>query len=48
MNIHEHQAKEIFKQFDIPVPKGVVIFDIDNALLDFMIMKKLVRTNSQN
>ena len=30
MNIHEHQAKEIFKQFDIPVPNGVVVFDIDN------------------
>ena len=29
MNIHEHQAKEILKQFDIPVPNGVVVFDID-------------------
>ena len=27
MNIHEHQAKEIFKKFKIPVPNGVVIFD---------------------
>jgi len=26
MNIHEHQAKNIFRQFDIPVPNGVVIF----------------------
>jgi len=25
MNIHEHQAKEILKNFGIPVPKGVVI-----------------------
>jgi len=29
MNIHEHQAKEILKQFDVPVPNGVVIFSID-------------------
>tara|TARA_B100000686_G_scaffold79656_1_gene85915 strand:- start:2251 stop:3411 length:1161 start_codon:yes stop_codon:yes gene_type:complete len=29
MNIHEHQAKEILKQFDVPVPNGVVVFNID-------------------
>ena len=28
MNIHEHQAKEILKKFRIPVPNGVVIFDL--------------------
>ena len=28
MNIHEHQAKEILKQFGISVPKGVVILDL--------------------
>ena len=27
MNIHEHQAKEILKEFGIPVLNGVVIFD---------------------
>ena len=27
MNIHEHQAKEIFKEFGMPVLNGVVIFD---------------------
>ena len=27
MNIHEHQAKEIFKKFGINVLNGVVIFD---------------------
>ena len=27
MNIHEHQAKEIFKEFGINVLNGVVIFD---------------------
>ena len=26
MNIHEHQAKEIFKELDIKVPKSLVIF----------------------
>ena len=24
MNIHEYQAKELFKKFDIPVPRGQV------------------------
>jgi succinyl-CoA synthetase beta subunit len=28
MNIHEHQAKEIFRAFGIPVLNGAVIFDI--------------------
>ena len=28
MNIHEHQAKEIFKQFGIPILNGVTIFDL--------------------
>ena len=29
MNIHEHQAKEILKEFGAPVSKGEVIFSID-------------------
>ncbi len=28
MNIHEHQAKDILKEFGAPVPEGVVIYDI--------------------
>ena len=28
MNIHEYQAKEILRQFGAPVPKGVVILDL--------------------
>ena len=28
MNIHEHQAKEILKEFGASVPEGVVIYDI--------------------
>ena len=29
MNIHEHQAKEILKNFGAPVSKGLVIKSID-------------------
>ena len=29
MNIHEHQAKEILKEFGAPVSNGVAIFSID-------------------
>ena len=25
MNIHEHQAKDLLKEFGAPVPKGVVV-----------------------
>ncbi|MDC0059565.1 ADP-forming succinate--CoA ligase subunit beta [Pelagibacteraceae bacterium] len=38
MNIHEHQAKEILKKFNIPVPKGVVILnpkDINKKIDEF-------------
>ena len=31
MNIHEHQAKEILKEFGAPVSKGVVIKSIDET-----------------
>ena len=29
MNIHEHQAKEILKEFGAPVSKGVVVFSVN-------------------
>ena len=29
MNIHEHQAKEILKEFGAPVSDGIVVFSID-------------------
>ena len=32
MNIHEHQAKEILKQFGAPITEGLVIFNTDNLL----------------
>jgi succinyl-CoA synthetase beta subunit len=31
MNIHEYQAKELFKKFDIPVPRGRVAFTAGEA-----------------
>ena len=32
MNIHEHQAKEILKQFGAPITEGLIIFNTDNLL----------------
>ena len=29
MNIHEHQAKEILREYGAPVSQGVVIFSLD-------------------
>ena len=44
MNIHEHQAKEILKEFGAPVSNGIVIFepvDIEKKI-QFLNSKKLV------
>ena len=30
MNIHEHQAKEILKEFGAPVSNGIVITSLDD------------------
>ena len=32
MKIHEYQAKEILKKFNVPVPKGKVAFTVDEAV----------------
>jgi len=32
MKIHEYQAKEIFKKFNVPVPQGMVAFTPDEAV----------------
>jgi len=32
MNIHEYQAKEIFKKYSIPIPEGGVAFSVEQAL----------------
>ena len=32
MNIHEYQAKDLLREFGVPVPKGVVIYDTKEVL----------------
>ncbi|WP_263832789.1 ADP-forming succinate--CoA ligase subunit beta [Sulfurospirillum oryzae] len=32
MNIHEYQAKEIFKRYNVPTPNGYVAFSVDEAV----------------
>ncbi|MDF1646452.1 MAG: ADP-forming succinate--CoA ligase subunit beta [Legionellaceae bacterium] len=32
MNLHEYQAKQLFAQYDLPVPKGDVAYNVDDAL----------------
>ena len=32
MKIHEYQAKELFRQFSVPVPQGQVAFTVDQAV----------------
>src|SRR5690242_2026202 len=32
MNIHEHQAKEVLRQFGVPVPRGQAAFSVDEAV----------------
>ena len=41
MNIHEHQAKEILKKFDIRVPNGVFAFSVEDLI------KKAKKLNTQ-
>ena len=31
MNIHEHQAKELFKLYNIPTPEGKTVFSVEDA-----------------
>ena len=33
MDIHEHQAKELLKEYNIPTPKGKAVFSVEEALL---------------
>ena len=42
MNIHEHQAKDLLRQFGAPVSKGIVIFSLKD------IDKKISSLNSKN
>ena len=40
MNIHEHQAKELLKEFNAPISKGIVIYNLDE------IDNKIIQLNS--
>ena len=40
MNIHEHQAKEILKEFGAPVSNGVVIFSVNEIKKKNFTIKK--------
>jgi len=42
MNIHEHQAKELLSEYGAPVPKGVVVFNVQE------IREKIKKLNSKN
>jgi succinyl-CoA synthetase beta subunit len=33
LDIHEHQAKELLKQYNIPTPKGKAVFSVEEALI---------------
>ena len=40
MNIHEHQAKEILKEYGAPISNGVVIKSIDDLKIKIKNLKK--------
>ena len=33
MDIHEHQAKQLLKEYNIPTPKGKAVFSVEEALI---------------
>ena len=39
MNIHEHQAKEILKEFGAPTTEGLVIFNTENLVEKIKVLK---------
>lgn len=40
MNLHEYQAKKLFKNYGLPVPKGEVAFNVDDAIQVAMQLSK--------
>jgi len=32
MNIHEYQGKEILRKYNVPVPRGIPAFSVDEAI----------------
>ena len=39
MNIHEYQAKELLRKYDLPVPKGLAFRGVENAIIDIKNLK---------
>ena len=39
MNIHEHQAKEILKEYGAPVSNGIVVFSVDKIKTEILKLK---------
>jgi succinyl-CoA synthetase beta subunit len=53
MNIHEYQAKEIFKRYNVPTPNGYVAFSVEEAVenateADFESGGRTARQNAQS
>ena len=48
MNVHEYQAKELFRKEGIPVPKGKVAFTVDEAVAAAKEDRKSTRLNSSH
>ena len=54
MNIHEHQAKKVLKEFGAPVPNGIVVYTIDEISKNIQTLKskstknREIRTKSTN
>ena len=42
MNIHEHQSKELLKNYGVPIPNGIVIFNTED------IKEKIKKINNTN
>ena len=32
MNLHEFQAKQLFTEYNLPVPRGIVVRSVDEAI----------------
>ena len=54
MNIHEHQAKDLLKEFEAPVSNGVVVFDakevekkIENLTSDKLVVKAQIHAGGR-
>ena len=43
MKIHEYQAKQLFKEFNIPVPNGGIASDRDEAVAAYKQAERMLR-----